>query len=193
MTHIDAFSRRCTSGMIRGVPCYLRRQQAAVTKLLGAFEESTSSFVRSAWTAAIAATLAWQTAIAVKGPDRSFIPLRMSTIQRSTLIFLDWIWNPVGNVDCIFDMFMPRTIVPGFTGITTLPYISATKPPSHQAKPSHHNAARIVSSRPSRSSFSRCSADSCSAFLCACSLLMASEAGAERIVPSPARPCAVEP
>lgn len=150
MTHIDAFSRRCTSGMIRGVPCYLRRQQAAVTKLLGAFEESTSSFVRSAWTAAIAATLAWQTAIAVKGPDRSFIPLRMSTIQRSTLIFLDWIWNPVGNVDCIFDMFMPRTIVPGFTGITTLPYISATKPPSQAITMPHGSYPQDPQGRASR-------------------------------------------
>ncbi|MGO6746653.1 hypothetical protein ACCS93_29915 [Rhizobium ruizarguesonis] len=94
---------------------YLRRQGLVVTKLLGAFEGSTSAFVRSAWTATVAVTLGWQTAIAVKGPDGSFIPLRMSTIQRSTFIFLDWIWNPVGNVDRIFDMFMQRAIVPGFT------------------------------------------------------------------------------
>lgn len=91
---------------------YLERHVSNVRTEAGRYEKDPSIIFRSSAALLLSGCLGWLDWLAAKGEDKSFIPLRMPTNVRSTLVFYNWVQHPTGNWAQLGDIAVQRIVTP---------------------------------------------------------------------------------
>jgi hypothetical protein len=91
---------------------YLEQQVARVRNEAERYNEEPSLAFRVSSVFLLSGALGWLDWIAIKGQDKSFMPLRMPTNIRTTLVFFNWVQHPTANYKQLLDIAVQRLIVP---------------------------------------------------------------------------------
>lgn len=87
----------------------LEKQSQTVRDDIERHLEHVSGTWRKFWLVVSGGAIGWQMSL-VKGPDPSFIPLRIPVLTRSTAVFIDWILHPTASTRQLGDMLTQRML-----------------------------------------------------------------------------------